>query len=148
MALASVNAIGESIDLSSFSFNELIDLKERIDIAIWNSNEWQEVKVPQGLYCVGIDIPAGHWFIEALPDKYAEVKIGTELTPSNHVKVSILSSDRFIWENIKGEKYYNFIPDEDISSFDVELIEGDYVEINSSSVVFKPYTGKTGLGFK
>ena len=54
-------AYSESIDLSGLSYDELVALKDRIDLAIWNSQEWQEVEVPQGLYVVGKDIPSGTW---------------------------------------------------------------------------------------
>ena len=30
-------------------------LKSKINLAIWNSREWQEVSVPRGVYQVGVD---------------------------------------------------------------------------------------------
>ena len=53
------------VDLSGMSYDELVILKDRIDKTIWDSQEWQEVTVPQGLYKIGEDIPAGKWTILA-----------------------------------------------------------------------------------
>ena len=46
----------EDIDLSGMSIDELVELKDRINLAIWNSQEWEEVTVPQGEWIVGEDI--------------------------------------------------------------------------------------------
>ncbi len=40
------------IDLSHMSFEDLVTLKDQINLAIWNSKEWQEVTVPQGECCL------------------------------------------------------------------------------------------------
>ncbi len=55
--------IEQSMNVDSLSYNELADLKDQINLAMWNSDEWQEVKVPQGIWEVGVDIPTGHWTI-------------------------------------------------------------------------------------
>ena len=47
------------VDLSGMSFDELVALKDQINLALWNSADWQEVTVPQGVWQVGADIPAG-----------------------------------------------------------------------------------------
>ncbi len=58
---ASVN----EVDLSGMSYEELVVLKDRINLAMWECDEWQEVTVPEGVWTVGEDIPAGHWTIRA-----------------------------------------------------------------------------------
>ncbi len=55
-----------AFDLQGLSFNELLALREQINLAIWNSNEWQCVEVPAGNYTIGIDIPAGYWTISPI----------------------------------------------------------------------------------
>ena len=51
------------IDLSKLSYEELVELKDQINLAIWQSKEWEEVEVPQGIWEVGKDIPEGKWTI-------------------------------------------------------------------------------------
>ena len=64
------SAAADSIDLSSMSYDELVALREQLNLAIWNCQEWQEVTVPEGTYIIGKDIPAGHWSIRTLADKH------------------------------------------------------------------------------
>ena len=52
----SVSALAD-FDLSGLSFEELVALKDQINLAIWNSEKWQEVEVPHGVWLVGEDIP-------------------------------------------------------------------------------------------
>lgn len=52
------------ISLDGLSFSELVALKERIELAIWKSEEWQEVTVPAGVWKVAEDIPAGQWTVK------------------------------------------------------------------------------------
>ena len=59
----SAHAEEKKIDLSGLTYNELVELKDQINLAIWECDEWQEVEVPQGIWKVGEDIPAGHWTI-------------------------------------------------------------------------------------
>ena len=61
-------SIADLPDISSLSYDELVELKDSINLAIWNSQEWQEVTVPMGVWTVGEDIPVGHWSISLSPD--------------------------------------------------------------------------------
>ena len=54
-----VCAYAESIDLSGMNYDELLDLRQAVEMAIWNSDGWQEVEVPAGIYVIGEDIPEG-----------------------------------------------------------------------------------------
>lgn len=135
------------IDLSGLSYDELMALKDRINLAMWESEEWQEVTVPQGIWKVGEDIPAGHWSIAVVDGAtYAYVTVGSVL---DEAKKSVAwSSDDYYSENMTSptSNYYN--ANEDISMIDVELKNGMYVEIASGNVIFTPYQGKAALGFK
>lgn len=62
-------ASADPVDLSGLSFDELVALRDQINLAIWNSQEWQEVTVPAGIWQVGKDIPAGHWSIRVAAEK-------------------------------------------------------------------------------
>ena len=52
------------IDLSSLSFDELAELRRNCQFEMMNRPEWKEVQVPQGIWQVGKDIPAGDWIIK------------------------------------------------------------------------------------
>ena len=53
----------ESIDLTSLSFDELQTLQEKISAEIKSRPEWKGVKVPAGIWTVGVDIPEGEYSI-------------------------------------------------------------------------------------
>lgn len=68
MVLCAVLLVGaasaESIDLASMTYDELVELKECLNIAIWQSENWSEVTVPVGYWQVGVDIPAGTYALK------------------------------------------------------------------------------------
>lgn len=41
------------IDLSAMTYEELVALKDKINLAMWESKDWEEVTVPQGVWTVG-----------------------------------------------------------------------------------------------
>ncbi len=129
-------------DLSGLSYEELVALKDQINLAIWNSEEWQAVTVPQGVWEVGADIPEGKWTIHAAPEVTAFVYIGDEL------KEGGTSVEWYIFETLTGTKYFSYKPDRDKTEFTVELEAGQYILIKSGNVIFTPYAGKPALGFK
>lgn len=57
-------AVAEDIDLSKLSFDELASLRDRCQMEMLSRSEWKEVQVPQGIWQVGKDIPAGDWIIK------------------------------------------------------------------------------------
>ena len=129
------------VDLSGMSFEELVALKDQINLAIWNSDEWQEVEVPQGVWKVGEDIPAGHWTILALPGKLTRIYVGPK------TKNCGTDVDWKTFAYVIGEGY----PDPSdgmLPEWSIELSDGDFVKIEKSSAVFTPYAGKPDLGFK
>lgn len=118
------------IDLSGMSFEELLDLRNAVDKAIWASDGWQEVEVPAGAYVIGEDIPAGKWNISA------KGIIGT----------MTLYPDKSDYDN----QTYNFITMQMLQqddTYNLTVSEGQCVVLDSSTFIFKPYTG-AGLGFK
>ena len=62
------SAAANPIDLSGLSFEQLVALRDQLNLAIWNSQEWKEVTVPAGVWKVGEDIPAGHWSFRLAED--------------------------------------------------------------------------------
>ena len=80
-----VLAAPQTIDLDTITYDEAVALKDQLNLAIWNSAEWQEVTVPQGIYEVGVDIPAGHWTIVAAKGARSLIKWVTKLNETKTV---------------------------------------------------------------
>lgn len=138
-------ALASTIDLSGLSFDELVELKEQINLAIWESQEWQEVEVPQGVWKVGEDIPAGHWTVRPIDGLRAKVDLGDTLNENEtDIKSNLYFGSAFIYS--KAHKDYN--AQTDLSEFSFVVKDGDYIQIRLGSVIFTPYTGKPDLGFK
>ncbi len=142
----------EEIDLSSMTFDELIALKDRINLAIWECNEWQEVTVPQGIWVVGQDIPEGTWTIRCANNDlngYTAINASPLLDGSGEVA---WTENRYIKSGlIASVDYYDKRPGQQqppLTEFTATLIAGDYVQISFNDAVFTPYTGKPDLGFK
>lgn len=131
--------------LDGLSLSNLINLKEQINLAIWQSKEWQEVMVPQGLWEVGKDIPEGHWTVRCATDAYAEVYYGDTVAPNG---TSIKITSRFAHEEVVSPEYRTYEEGKDLEFFSFEVRKGDYILIDRSSVFFTPYTGKPDLGFR
>ena len=146
LLLLAGTATAATIDLSGLSYEELVALKDQINLAMWNSREWQEVTVPQGVWLVGTDIPAGHWTIKTKA-KQAYVKIGTELDETKK-DIDIWNSNWFYSESIYNPEYKYYEAGSDKTEIDLELKNGTYIVIDYGDVVFTPFTGKPGLGFK
>lgn len=118
------------IDFGGMSLAELIEARQQIQQAMWETDEWQSVEVPPGIYKIGEDIPAGHWTITGTAclslfwgkgvDEY-----GVDLTDT----IDFLILD-------EGE------------SVSWELVDGTYIKIGTMPAVFTPYIGKPDLGFK
>lgn len=132
-----------AIDLSGMTYDELVALKDKINLAIWNSEEWQEVTVPQGLWKVGEDIPAGHWTIKCAGGYFTFIRIGT--IPDNMKKD--VKDEGFLGG---GMAYNPTAPYKtaELLEIDFELEDGMYVAISCGPAIFSPYAGKPDLGFK
>ena len=138
-------AYAESVDLTGLSFEELVALRERINLAIWQSDDWQEVTVPIGTWEFGEDIPAGHWTLSATAGNTTYISYGDKLRDADSLSSSC---DIYVTEELISPtwKYY----DENTSRvyMDINATEGCYIIIRHGSAVFTPYTGKPDLGFK
>lgn len=146
-ALAAPQATtASSIDLSTMTYDELVALKDRINLAMWQSDEWQEVTVPQGVWEVGVDIPAGHWTIKTNASM-ANITITDALDESGK-DADIWTSDVYYSETVHSEDYMFFDAESDRAEIDFELVKGMYVIIDYGSAIFTPYAGKPSLGFK
>lgn len=135
-----------AVDLSGMTFSDLVELRDQLNLAIWNCQEWQEVKVPAGVWEVGKDIPAGHWIITIVDNECGNVYYTDRLddvgkAPGNG------------WHGYGITLYSRMNSDGSYSKpneprfIDLDMIEGMFF-INHSPVIFTPYSGKPDLGFK
>ena len=147
LSFTSVSFADTEFDLSGMTYDELVSLKDQINLAIWNSEEWQEVEVPQGVWMVGEDIPSGHWTITNAGGYSTWVKIGTKLDETGH-DIDVFYSDFYFGDSVKNPNASYFNPASDKVSIDVDLKDGTYVIIDNANAIFTPYAGKPSLGFK
>lgn len=138
-------ASAEAVDLSGMSYEELVALKEQIDLAIWNSEEWQEVEVPQGVWIVGQDIPAGKWTIKAADGVTASVEWGDMLNESG---VGLSWNGKFYETEYIKSVSYRYYEKGECTEVTWDLKDGQYFIVEDGIALFTPYSGKKSLGFK
>lgn len=143
MALSAA-AFADGIDLSALTWEELLELKAAITLEQWSRDEWEEVEVPQGVYKVGEDIPAGKWTVTC--------KYGTSSTISWCEKLDSTGHDVDIWglydmANVKNPNH-KWTDKNDRLEYTFDAIEGHYIIIDIGTATFAPYTGTQDLGFK
>lgn len=154
LAAASVMLAGSACaaskyDLSGMSYQELVKLKDLINIAMWKCEEWQEVTVPQGVWKVGEDIPAGHWTVKCTPEKgVRQTKISWgEKLDSDRDRIAFEGRHSlYNYVNNPNYKFYEY--DGELTEYSLEVLDGDYIIIELAPAVFTPYQGKPSLGFK
>lgn len=144
LALA-LHPAGAQYDLGSMSYDDLVALKDQINLAMWNSEEWQEVTVPQGTWVVGEDIPEGHWNVKAVDGTCTYIQICTEIDPTGHdpIRESIV-----YYKGIYSPSYPAYMEGSDVVSWDFNVSTGQYIVISDGDAIFMPYSGKPSLGFK
>lgn len=119
-------ATAESIDLSALSLDELIALRQEIDLLIFGSDAYKNVPVPAGDYVIGVDIPAGTYTLEAHGDSYAMITVYADAN-----------------KDIMGMGACHSVGGGETVG-KIEFKDGEVVEIQMGSIVFKTYAG---LGF-
>lgn len=143
----------EDIDLSRMTYGQLVILKNLINKAMWQSREWQEVTVPQGVWKVGEDIPAGTWTVKCADlgrnsymMKECKLSYGQYF---DEVRQDIQWKGRYDLLTIYNPNHENYAKGQ-LTEYNITLYDGDYVVIDSSynKAVFCTYTGKPSLGFK
>ena len=138
-------AIAENIDLSNMTIEELALLRDRCQMEIMKSDKWQNVKVPVGVYQIGIEIPAGRWTITPIEGDTAMLIWGTKLDESGQ-GIDSWNTRFYNAQQITSPKdsYYKY---NSVESITWDLKEGQYLIISDCSVYFSPYAG-VDFGFK
>jgi len=146
LVLVPFSVLADIPDISALSYAELVELKNQINLAMWNSQEWQEVIVPIGVWTVGEDIPVSHWSISMAPGstrKWVSVtycdllnEAGTDAGNQFYCKI-------YSYQTIGSDDNENYP-----KTIDLDLKPNTYIIIEKGAVMFTPYTGKPDLGFK
>ena len=138
-------ALADLPDISNLSFEELVQLKDQINLAIWNSQEWQEVTIPPGVYEIGVDIPAGHWSVRPVSGCGPDYIIYASGVKNQGHDVDLFAGEH-IMECIcdPSATYYS---GEYKTSTDIIMEAGHFVRLDCA-MIFSPYSGKPDLGFK
>lgn len=157
LALALISGIAlasaVSFDFSGLSLAQLTEVQKQLTAAMWATEEWQEVTVPQGVWVVGEDIPAGTWTVRCADlgrDSYmlqeCVLSWGEHLTDDGQ---SIHWKGR--WDDAHiynpNSKHYS---EGRLTEYTFTVVDGDYIVIDDAynKAVFTPYAGKPSLGFK
>ena len=138
-------AASADVDLSGMSFDELVALREQINLAIWNCQEWQEVTVPIGIWKIGEDIPVGKWTIRIADDataSWAYFNYGNQLDETG----TGLSVSGSVWHSFNLNSKDSKDNDSPVS-VDIDCQKDMYIVIERAPLVFSPFTGKPDLGF-
>ena len=129
-------------DISGLSYDELVQLKDQINLAMWNSQEWQKIIVPAGTWKIGEYIPAGHWSISIVDHGITTVWYCEQVDELG---------DPVCW----GAKYkYKKVASTDFKAFnetydhviDFDTVDGWYL-IFDKAVTFTPFAGYPDFGF-
>lgn len=143
LIVLAASAAADPVDLTGMSFDELVALRDQLNLAIWNSQEWQEVTVPAGVWVVGEDIPAGHWTIRPLPDSYVNVTYFDRLDQfGKGVGLGWLGWGGTLTSYGEGDLTFG-----EPTQVDLVMEAGMFFKC-SKAVIFTPYAGKPDLGFK
>ena len=118
-----VIAVAET-DLTSMSYDALVNLQRELTAEIMSRPEWKSVTVPAGTWLVGTDIPAG---TDSISAKFTGVQVWR----------------RAIDDYSDNGLYYNEIIQESEPCGKIILTKG-MVFVNSGEVVFSP---PLSLGF-
>ena len=138
------SAAADGVDLSSMSYDELVALREQLNLAIWNCQEWQDVTVPAGIWVVGQDIPAGHWSIRVAGD--CDIILVSYFDRLDDTGLSVGAGSYLFNQTIATPGLSGF-GEINAETVDINMQEGWYFK-NDGAVIFTPYAGKPDLGFK
>lgn len=139
------SAFADGIDLSALTWEELLDLKAAITLEQLTRDEWEEVEVPQGVYKVGEDIPAGKWTVRCTRGNHLTISWGQYLDDDGHdIDYFKGINDAKNIKNANGRLY----DEGDATEYTFDAVDGYYVVIEYSSATFTPFAGKPDLGFK
>ena len=138
MGAVPASAEPETLDLAAMSLEDLQALQLRVLEAMWATDDWQSVEVPEGAYEIGVDIPAGRWTISAREDEYVTIQVVSRLNATRTKESS--NAQRYAYQVVASET--SFMHDDHPSaSFTLTLEAGMFIIIEDAPAVFTPPTG-------
>ena len=143
LILAAGTAAADLPDLSGLSFDELVALRDQLNLAMWSSQEWQEVSVPVGVWEVGKDIPAGHWTIYPKEGSMTQIHYGEALDDTGKE----IAPNCTRYDPLIADGNSNWKDTVDCRFVDIEMKEGWFL-VTEKAVIIKLYAGKPDLGFQ
>lgn len=123
------------VDLTGMSYDELVSLSKQVGMAIMQSDEFDSVTVPKGIWEVGVDIPEGTWIITPA-NQMCMIVYGKSIDESGNDMNQYDSGN-------SGSDLYN-----SNDSWRLTAKAGNYICVKIDSAIFTSDTGSTGLGFK
>lgn len=127
-----------TVDLSGLSSAELVILKNKVNVAIWESGDWKQVTIQPGVWKVGEEIPAGHYHVTAAEGDAIKFRYGDTLSAG---KTAVTySSNAYISESLFHPSAKSYRPGS-ATSVNVDMQEGCYVDVSLGCAVLSPYTG-------
>ena len=118
--LFGLSSLGETINVSDMSREELMELQEQINIALGND-------IVQGQYTVGVDIKAGIYVISALAtysSQYLDVRIYDSEEDANNRHSSL---------------YHYLAEGEELR---IDLVDGMILKLEDGLAILRPYQKK------
>lgn len=121
------------------TWNELLIIQSRLTDVMWESEEWEQIRIPAGIYEIGVHIPGRRWHMLAHEGDTSTIKMGATLDASGTGVVYPYTSEQI---SINDPNY----PDVTLTSVSWDLKDGMYISISGSPVIFVP-SRESSLGF-
>ena len=134
-------------DLSAMTMAELIELRDRINAEIM-SRAGDGFTLDVGVWEVGKDLPEGHWSITADKDNvfgWGYVTYCSELDATGKKAGNSWYMDVYYSSQVRNPDVQAAVA---ATTLDIDMKAGNYVIIEYAPMIFTPYTGNTGGGFK
>lgn len=138
-------AAAEETDLSGLSFDELAALRDRCQLEMMQRDTWQKVEVPQGVYKVGVHIPAGTWTITCETGYLSSIEFGDKLDATG--QGIDWMADRNAYDAVYNPNSRSYKAG-DRTEYTITLKLGDYVIIDHAPATFTPGASVPSFKFK
>lgn len=120
----------ESLD--DISFDDLVQYRKYFDMYLMDRPEFKQVTIPEGIYKIGVDIPAGDWNVIPVSGEQALFDYFEKLDQYGNAPDK---DSYYMWDRIVN------IPGYEVKSMHYDLKDGMYVRISMAPVIFSKYTG-------
>lgn len=133
------------VDLTGMSLEELVALRDQVDVAIAELLKGKIVVLPAGVYQVGKDIPAGHWSITASKDDnifgWSVFTYCSELDSTGAQAGNRWTMDVYYSKQVRNPESDAAVS---LTNIDIEIEDGNYIIIEYAPLIFTPSTRNYG----